>query len=119
MQIGTRVTTNGDWSITHVVGDLDMASAPALRATAIQQLDDGWTDLVLDLTGCDFIDSTGLGVIVGLLRRVRTRGGTLELVVPLAEQRHIFEVCDLDRIFTLHDRVEAVTAGVGADGNTT
>lgn len=96
-----------------------MASAPALRATALQQLNDGWTDLVIDFTGCDFIDSTGLGALVGLLRRVRTRNGKLELVVPLAEQRHIFELCDLDRIFTLHDSVEAVTAGVGADGNNT
>jgi len=127
VQIGTRVSIHGDWSVTHVVGDLDMASAPALRATVLQQLDDGWTHLVLDLTGSDFIDSSGVGVIVGFLRRIRSRAGQLELVVPLPEQRRIFELCELDRIFTLHADLEAAVAPAvppapvaapAADGNT-
>ena len=124
MQIGTRVSVQGDWSVTHVVGDLDMASGPSLRAAALQQLDDGWDQLVLDLTGCDFIDSSGVGVIVGLLRRIHSRDGRLELVVPLPEQRRIFELCRLDRIFALHADLDAAMAAAppvvvpAADGNT-
>ena len=63
--------------------------------------------LVLDLSGVDFIDSFGLGVVIGALKRVRILDGDLRLVVPEPRVRRVFEVCDLDRVFDFHVSVEA------------
>lgn len=59
-----------------VSGDLDVATAPQVRSEVVRLLGDGISDLVIDLTRVDFIDSFGLGVLVGALKRVRGREAT-------------------------------------------
>ncbi len=71
---------------------------------------DGLRHLVLDLSGVDFIDSFGLGVLIGALKRVRLLDGDLQLVVTEPRVRRVLELCDLDRIFTLHTDVRAAVA---------
>ena len=64
--------------------------------------------MVLDLSDLDFVDSFGIGAVVGALKRLRQRGGDLALVCPSSRIRRVFEICDLDRILALHDSVESV-----------
>ncbi len=66
----------------------------------------GASNLVFDLTGVDFIDSFGLGVLVGALKRVRMVDGDLRLVIPERRVRRVLDVCDLDRVFVIADTVE-------------
>ena len=75
---------------------------------------DGRSRLVLDLTGVDFVDSFGLGVIVGALKRPRLLDGDLRVVVPEPRVRRVFEVCDLDRVFDLHQSVDDAVSGAVA-----
>lgn len=98
----THTHRDGAWSVLTVAGELDVVGGPELRQQVMTQVREGNHDLVLDLTGVDFIDSFGLGVIVGALKRVRLLDGDLRLVVPEPRLRRVFEVCDLDRVFTLH-----------------
>jgi anti-sigma B factor antagonist len=100
---------DGPWSIVTLAGDLDVMGGPQLRQFVLDEVRTGRTHLVLDLTGVDFLDSFGLGVIVGALKRVRLLDGDLRLVVPEPRIRRIFEICDLDRVFTLFDTAEAAT----------
>ena len=78
---------------------------------------DGSRLLVLDLSDLDFVDSFGIGAVVGALKRLRQRGGDLALVCPSSRIRRVFEICDLDRIIALHDSVASVAAPsvVGSD----
>ena len=96
----------GPWSITAVVGELDVVGGPELRQHVMAQVGEGSSRLVLDLSGVDFIDSFGLGVIVGALKRTRLLDGDLRVVVPAPRIRRVFEVCDLDRVFKLHKTVQ-------------
>jgi len=101
-----------------VLGDLDMAGAPTLRQAVVAEVTGGTRLVVLDLTAVDFLDSAGLGVVVGGLRRLRAHGGDLVLVCPEPRIRQVFESCDLDRVFDLHPDVEAAVAATGAGERT-
>ena len=96
--------------VLRVLGDLDMAGAPRLRGAVVTEVAAGARLLVLDLTGVDHLDSVGLGVVIGALRRLRAHDGDLRLVCPEPRLRRVFEACDLDRILDLHADVDAVVA---------
>jgi anti-sigma B factor antagonist len=99
---GTRVERSTDHVVILVEGDLDLSTAPEVRSAFQRCLAEGSVRFVVDLTGCDLIDSAGLGVLLGLLRRSRAAGGDLQLVVPDHHVREVFESVDLDRVFVLH-----------------
>jgi anti-sigma B factor antagonist len=104
-------------SILVVSGDADLHSAPELRERLRMAVDGGATNVVLDLSGVTFIDSTSLGVLLGTMRRLRELDGQMRLVVPRPEVRRIFELTLLDRVFPLDesrdDAVEALAAEAG------
>lgn len=80
--INTERPAPGTAVIT-IDGPLDVYSAPDVRATLIDLINEGRYRQVVDLRRVDLLDSTGLGVIVGALKRARARGGNLALVVDL------------------------------------
>jgi anti-sigma B factor antagonist len=102
VQIVVQAHIEGDWTVLTVAGELDVVGAPKLRQSVMDAVKDGRHCLVLDLSGVDFIDSFGIGVIVGALKRVRLLDGDLRVIVPEPRVRRVLEVCDLDRVFTLH-----------------
>ena len=93
-------------------GELDAYDAPALRtAFAEAAAEVGGGAVVLDLTDVTFLDSTALGTIVGLLRRVREGGGELRAVLPETEARRIFELTALERSLDVRPSRESALAG--------
>jgi anti-sigma B factor antagonist len=95
-------------SLVDVTGDVDLHSAPELRDTLTALVDGDTRRITLDLSKVTFLDSMGIGVIVGTKKRLAATGRDLELVVGNPEIRRIFELTMLDRIFELHaSRAEA------------
>jgi anti-sigma B factor antagonist len=90
-------------------GDLDVATAPDLRESLIEVIDEG-ARIVVDMQAVEFLDSAGLGILVGGLKRARARGGDLELVCSNSEVLRPLELTGLDRVFTIHDRRGAAGA---------
>lgn len=112
MELRTEVSAVADWTVVSVYGELDVATAPSLREQLIEQVNDGAVRLVLDLEGLDFLDSTGLGTIIGALKRARTHGGELRLVCTQSRIRRLFEITGLDKAVPLHASLdEAVGRG--------
>ena len=89
--------------VLKVTGELDVESSPQLRQVVTTALADGARQVVLDLSDTSFIDSFGIGVIVGALKRVRQRGGDLQLVRPVTRVWRVLEICGLDRIIESSD----------------
>jgi anti-sigma B factor antagonist len=112
MELRTDVSEVGGWTVVTVHGEIDVATSPTLRERLIDLVNGGATRLVLDLEAVDFLDSTGLGTIVSLLKRVRTHGGDLRLVCTEARIRRLFEITGLDKAVPLHASLDdAISAG--------
>ena len=100
------------WALVRVQGDVDVATAPRLREQLITIISDGQPRVVLDLDGVDFLDSTGLGVIVSALKRTKTHGGDLRVVCTRPAVRRVFALTGLDLAMPLADSAaEAVGRG--------
>jgi anti-sigma B factor antagonist len=110
MDFSVTVHDLDEWTVVRVHGDVDVATAPRLREQLINHVNEGRVWLVLDLDGVDFLDSTGLGVIVGALKRVRTHAGDLRLVCTRPRLRKVFELTALDRALPLSATAEEAVA---------
>lgn len=105
----------GGWSVVEVSGQLDAATAPQLRQVLVEAQYGASTRLLVDLDGIEFIDSMGLGVLVGALKRARSHDGELVLVCQRERTLSLFELTGLDRVFrVVGDCAEVVAAPPGA-----
>ena len=82
----------------HVAGEVDMATCPQLRQEIVGQIGRGNINLVVDLGDVDFIDSTGLGVLIGGLKRARGHGGDLRVSGVDERLEKVFELTGLGEI---------------------
>lgn len=94
---------DGDRAVVRVVGELDLQTAPRLREELVAVVNQGVTDLVLDLAALDFIDSSGLSVLIMALKRLRERGGELRLRSVPDRARRVLEASGLDRAIPMVD----------------
>jgi anti-sigma B factor antagonist len=101
-------------TVLAVSGEVDVYTAPALRDRIADLLDSGQHQLVIDLGGVEFLDSTGLGVLVAGLNRAREVGGSLALVCPQERVLKLFRITGLDEVFTVYSTVDEALAGSSA-----
>lgn len=88
--------------VVHVAGEVDVYTSPALKSALADAMGDGCKVVIVDLGKVPFIDSSGLGVLVGALRRVREAGGEMRLVSDQEMVGKILRITGLDRVFTLY-----------------
>ena len=107
MELGLATRVVDGRTVLELAGEIDSYTAPTLRERIIALVQGGVTALIIDLTRVEFLDSTGLGVLVGALKRLRGVGGVLVLVCDQEALLKIFRITALDRVFTIQDSVEA------------
>ncbi|WP_244788818.1 anti-sigma factor antagonist BldG [Streptomyces sp. BJ20] len=110
MDLSLSTETVGDRTIVRVGGEIDVYTAPKLREQLVELVNDGSFHLVVDMEGVDFLDSAGLGVLVGGLKRVRAHEGSLRLVCNQERILKIFRITGLTKVFPIHTSVEEAVA---------
>jgi anti-sigma B factor antagonist len=98
------------FEIIEVGGEIDVYTAPKLREAIVTAVEAGANHLIIDVEKVDFLDSTGLGVLVGALKRIRADGGSLDIVCTHERILKIFAITGLDKVFGLHASVEEARA---------
>ena len=112
MDLVVRQEDHGGVPVVSFAGELDLTTVPRARDALVQvaTLHPGQT-VVVDLDGVSFLDSVGLGVLVGGLRRLRTTDGDLVLVCTTPRLLDLFNLTRLDRVFEIYPTVAAIPTG--------
>ena len=93
-------TTNNSWEVS-LGGELDVSTADELKKELHKLVDEKNIDMRLNLENLDYIDSTGLGVIIGILKRLKIENKEVYIEKPKNNVRKIFNITGLDKIFKL------------------
>ena len=96
--------------VVDVEGEIDIYTAPRLRELLIDLVSKGSYQLIVDLEKVGFLDSTGLGVLVGGLKRVRPHDGWLDLVCTQERILKIFKITGLTKVFGIYQTVDQAIA---------
>jgi len=114
MELSLAARTVSEHTVLEVGGEIDVYTAEKLRGRLRDIVNSGEQHVVVDLTKVEFLDSTGLGVLVGAHRRLRARDGSLDLVCPHERLLKVFRITGLDNVFAIHASVEDATRGGAA-----
>jgi anti-sigma B factor antagonist len=109
-----RQELDGHTSLVAVEGELDLSTAPRLKWMLIDSLQTGLSRLLVDLSRATFMDSTALGVLVGVKRKLDV-GERLAIVCPRSDLLEIFEFSGMDGAFAIFPTLEEALANVRQD----
>jgi len=104
LKIASR-TESGDTALLQLAGEVDVANVAQVREAALKLLAGGAKRLVIDLSETEYLDSSGLGMLVGLLKRLKEAGGEMAIAGAQPRVRRLFDITGLKQIFALHDDV--------------
>src|SRR3954452_21769584 len=100
-----------DAYVISLAGEVDLYTAPEFKQQLLDVIAQGGKEVVVDFTNTTFIYSTTLGLLVCVVKRLRTNEGQLSLVCSDRNITKIFEITGLDRVFTIYStRGDAVSA---------
>ena len=110
MDLAISTSVQQGATVVVVGGEIDVYTAPLLRDALDQQVAGGRIHLVVNLDDVDFMDSTGLGVLVGRLKLIRNNSGWMRVVCTRERILKVFRITGLDKVFAIFDTVEAALA---------
>jgi anti-sigma B factor antagonist len=109
--MGFRVLQNGEVTLVEVEGQLIVGNRQELKQQVLDRLERGDRKFVIDFANTGYIDSSGLGVLVSLSKKIREQGGELRLSSLNEDLRTLFELTKLDTLFRIADTKEKALEG--------
>ena len=110
MELSLATRAVADHTVLEIGGEIDVYTAPSVRERLTELFNVGARRVVVDLHRVEFLDSTGIGVLVGAQRRLQASDGSLALVCPHERLLKIFRITGLDSVFDIHDSIESAIA---------
>lgn len=108
----TRSVLRDGLGLVELTGEVDLYTAPRFKEDVVALIDEGVTELIVDLSGVTFIDSTALGVLISGVKRLHDSDGRLLVVAGSKPVVRILSITGLDRVLSVFDTREAAVAGV-------
>jgi anti-sigma B factor antagonist len=105
INITTRTDDEGK-AVVFISGEVDVSTTPKMKAALAELIEGGYGRIIIDMSGVQFLDSTGLGALVGAYKKLRERNGEVELAALPPHIKRLFEITRLDSVFRIHDSVE-------------
>lgn len=105
----------GDWTVVRLASTLDALATSSLRELFADLAERGEVNVLVDLTAVPFIDSAGLGVVIGACRRFRALDGDLRLAGARPNVSSVLRVTGISRVITVYPTPEEALADVTAD----
>jgi anti-sigma B factor antagonist len=110
IELAFDTTATDGWEVLAVRGEIDAYTSPRLRERLTQLMDEGHYRVVVDLEAVEFMDSTGLGVLVSCLKRTKEHQGELALVCTAPQILRVLSITGLDKVFTVRQSVGDITS---------
>lgn len=104
--LNTRVKEVGGVPVVELQGEIDLSTAAVFKETVYKVIESGKTDIIIDLNGLEFMDSTGLGVLVAALKKTSTEGGKISLICDKRNILKVFSITGLDKVFSIYDNLQ-------------
>jgi anti-sigma B factor antagonist len=92
--------------IVELQGEIDLSTSAIFKETVYKVIESGKKDIVINLSGLEFMDSTGLGVLVAALKKTSMEGGSIRLVCNKRSIKKVFIITGLDKVFSIYDNLQ-------------
>ncbi len=106
LSIDIKIENHGEVVIYRLRGSLDLATSPSVRAALMEAASEGKHEVIVDLTQLEFLDSTGLGALIGAHRRALEHNGNVRLVVREGAISRLLNITGLLRVFPVYHTLE-------------
>lgn len=111
VELNVSTASQGGHAVVTATGELDLYTAPRLQTALAALLRGQARRVVVDLSGVEFCDSTGMNVLLTAMKRLKEQGGALELAAPRPAVQRILQVTGLDTVFTVTKAAPVLDAG--------
>jgi anti-sigma B factor antagonist len=105
--LSIHVHVSGGMHVFELIGSLDIATAPTVRAALLEASERGDHRLIVDLTKLEFLDSTGLGALIGGQRRAKEFDGDVRLVATEGQILRLLRITGLLKVFSVYPTLDA------------
>lgn len=116
MDLQINVRKSDPVQLVELTGEVDAYTSARFREVMIELIEDGGANLVINMVKVEYIDSSGLGALVGLLKRVSERNGKIMIVCNQAQVRKVFEITGLEKVFPIFETESDAIAAVSGSG---
>ncbi|MBV9104320.1 MAG: STAS domain-containing protein [Candidatus Eremiobacteraeota bacterium] len=111
LSIDVQQTKDGAAQLFTLRGSMDIATSPTVRDALLGAAARGQHEIIVDLTNVDFLDSTGLGALIGAHKRAKEEGGQVRLIVQEGQILRLLRITGLLGVFGVYHDVESALAG--------
>jgi anti-sigma B factor antagonist len=111
--VGLEIEERGEVVIAHLTGELDLAGAPNAGERIAESVPTSARGLVIDMSELEFIDSSGVAMLFGLVRRLSSRRQELRVVAPQGRPvARVLEIVEFERAAPVRSDVDAAVAEI-------
>lgn len=104
--LNAHVKEVGGVPVVELEGEIDLSTSSIFKETVYQVIESGHDDVIIDLNGLEFMDSTGLGVLVAALKKTSMVGGSIRLICNKRNILKVFTITGLDKVFSIYDNLQ-------------